>query len=290
MKIKNWLLLLLILVCAAVFVGYRQLDHIRTDTEAPEITVDAAQLQVSVQDPKSALLQGVTAVDKKDGSVTDSLVVESVRLASKDGTVEVVYAAFDSAGNVAKAERKVQYTDYVSPKFNLNRPLAYIQSVNFDILSAVEANDVFDGDIQHRVRATMLTESSIAALGTHYVQFQVTNSLGDTAELALPVEVYSSDLYNAGLTLTNYLVYLPMGSAFNPQKYLDTFTLLGEEISLENGLPADYELRTSGQVMTQMPGVYPVEFRLTYTDRHETNPDLDREYTGYSKLIVVVEG
>ena len=40
----------------------------------------------------------------------------------------------------------------------------------------------------------------------------------------------------------------------------------------------------------QSPGVYTVEYRVTFTDRDEKNPDFDRKYTGYSKLIVVVEG
>ena len=45
-----------------------------------------------------------------------------------------------------------------------------------------------------------------------------------------------------------------------------------------------------GTVHTGYPGVYTVEYRVTFTDRDEKNPDFDRKYTGYSKLIVVVEG
>ena len=149
---------------------------------------------------------------------------------------------------------------------------------------------MMDGDIQHRVRATALEEEAITALGTHQVRFQVNNTLGDTRTLELPVEVYAADAYSASLALTEYLIYLPVGANFNPTSYLDTFTLRGAETNLRNGLPRNYTLRTEGEVQTRQPGVYSIEYRVTYTVRNETNPNLNQEFTGYSKLIVVVEG
>lgn len=290
MKSKNWILLLLIALCLVLFLGYRTVDRIREDSEAPKIEMDAQLLEISVQAPRGSLLRGITAVDDVDGDVTDSLLVESISLVDRDGTISVSCAAFDSAGNVTKAQREVRYTDYESPKLTLSAPLAYTYGSNFDILTTVGATDVLDGDIQHRVRATALEETSIAELGTHDVQFKVTNSLGDTTTLVLPVEVYSPETYNAELTLTEYLVYLSVGTAFDPEDYLDEFLLLGETTDLTEGLPADFTLRTRGQVQTRVPGTYAVEYRVVYTDRHATNPDLNREYIGYSKLIVVVEG
>ena len=290
MKNKNWISVLLIIVCVVGYYGYRALDLARTDTKAPKIEINTERVEVSVLDPKSALLQGVTAMDNVDGDVTESVVVESVSLLNRDGTISVSYAAFDSTGNVAKATREAKYTDYESPKLTLSGPLLYSYGSNFDVLSTVGATDMIDGDIQHRVRATALGEDSIAVLGTHQVRFQVNNSLGDTMALELPVEVYAADTYNAGLTLTEYLIYLPVGANFNPSSYLGDFTLRGETTNLRNGLPGNYTLRTKGEVQTQQPGVYCMEYRVTYTVRNETNPNLNQEYTGYSKLIVVVEG
>lgn len=290
MKNKNWISVLLIIVCVVGYYGYRALDLARTDTKAPKIEINTERVEVSVLDPKSALLQGVTAMDNVDGDVTESVVVESISLLNRDGTISVSYAAFDSTGNVAKATREAKYTDYESPKLTLSGPLLYSYGSNFDVLSTVGATDMIDGDIQYRVRATALEEDSIAVLGTHQVRFQVNNSLGDTMALELPVEVYASDTYNAGLTLTEYLIYLPVGANFNPTSYLGDFTLRGETTNLRNGLPGNYTLRTKGEVQTQQPGVYCMEYRVTYTVRNETNPNLNQEYTGYSKLIVVVEG
>lgn len=291
MKKRNFGLVLLILCFVGAFIGYRFYDALRTDTQPPVITIDQTELlQVSVQDPKDALLQGVTAADPQDGDVTGKLVVESIRLVDTDGLIEVAYAVADSAGNVAKAARDVRYTDYESPKFSLSAPLIYLESEKFDVMGAVSASDVLDGDIQHRIRATSLAEKDISNLGKHQVYFQVTNSIGDTVELVMPVEVLKADSYTAELTLTDYLIYIPEGSRFEAKSYLNRFTYKSEEISLRAGIPAELSLEISGEVQTDTPGVYTVEYEVTYTVAHETNPDYDQHFTGYSKLIVVVEG
>lgn len=282
---------LLILAALAVFVGYRQYDAIKSDVDAPEISINDTQtLQISVQTPKAELLQGVTAVDRHDGDVSDKLVVESMHLMDADGLIEVGYAVADKSGNVAKATRMVQYTDYESPKFSLSAPLIYEVYEDFDIMRSVFAQDVVDGDIQHRIRATVLGEESIMSQGVHEVHFQVSNSLGDISEIILPVEVIETGTYAADLTLTDYLVYLPQGAVFRPEEYLDEFIYRAESTSLRNGLPHNYFIEVTGAVQTQTPGVYHIEYLVTRVVQHATNPELDRMYSGYSKLIVVVEG
>lgn len=281
----------MILAALAVFVGYRQYDAITTDVEAPEIFInDTQMLQISVQTPKAELLQNVTAVDRRDGDVTEKLVVESMHLMNADGLIEVGYAVADKSGNVAKATRMVQYTDYESPKFSLSAPLIYEVYDDFDIMRSVFAQDVIDGDIQHRIRATALGEESIMSQGVHEVHFQVSNSLGDLSEIILPVEVIETGTYAADLTLTDYLVYLPQGATFRPEEYLGEFIYRAESTSLRNGLPHNFFIEVTGAVQTQTPGVYRVEYLVTQVVQHATNPELDQTYSGYSKLIVVVEG
>lgn len=282
---------LLILAALAVFVGYRQYDAIKSDVGAPEISINDTQtLQISVQTPKAELLQGVTAVDRHDGDVSDKLVVESMHLMDADGLIEVGYAVTDKSGNVAKATRMVQYTDYESPKFSLSAPLIYKVYEDFDIMRSVFAQDVVDGDIQHRIRATALGEESIMSQGVHEVHFQVSNSLGDISEIILPVEVIETGSYAADLTLTDYLIYLPQGAVFQPEEYLNEFTYRAESTSLRNGLPHNFFIEVTGAVQTQTPGVYHIEYLVTRVVQHATNPELDQMYSGYSKLIVVVEG
>ena len=279
------LYILLIAACLLLYRGYRMLDRISDDTTAPEIRVPDQMLQLSVYDPEELLLQGVTAVDDADGDVTASLVIEKMWLADTDGTVNVRYAAFDRAGNVAKAEHKVLFTDYVSPRFVLERPLMYRVNYDYDVLADIQAVDMLDGDITHRIRATSLDDESMLVPGVHEVEFRVTNSLGEMVKLVLPVEVLSMDLYQADLLLTDYLIYLDAGARFDAEDYLERFVCSGVTTSLLNGLPAEFTMETVGEVNTQVPGVYSV----TYTVQYGT-PDSQRVFTGCSKLIVVVEG
>ena len=97
-------------------------------------------------------------------------------------------------------------------------------------------------------------------------------------------------VFGALTTAVNYLVYLPAGATFRPNDYLWNFYVGGNEVMLNEGIPKDFTLKLKGGVQTNTPGTYTVEYRMTYTERNENNPSLDRSWTGYSKLIVVVEG
>lgn len=286
MKKKSvWLLSGIMIVAMLVFFGYCILDRINTDTKAPEILMDTEKITVSVKDQQELLLEGVTALDDVDGDVTGSLVVESVYGIDDDHCATVVYAAFDSSGNVAKAERTVQYKDYKSPRFTLSRALAFEAGSNFEVLDIVGATDVIEGNIHRRVKATMLSNgSSVKEEGNHQVQFQVTNSLGDTSQITLPIEVYPTDSFDANLELSEYIIYLPKGSVFEPKDYLLGFTYRMEEFDLSEEIPEMLTIETEGNVDVAVPGVYPVSYMVKYT------VDENHSYVGYSKLIVVVEG
>ena len=279
---KNWKLLILLAVCLGVLAGYRMLDRLRTDSRAPEITIsDSGIPEISVYDTE-ALLKGVTATDNRDGDVTSSILVEHVGGILDDGTVTVTYAAFDRSGNVAKIQRTVRYTDYESPRFTLKKSLDFIHDTSFDVLNVVGAVDLLDGDIGYRVKATSVDAVSINEEGTHNVQFRVSNSLGDQVELVLPVEVYYSGRYNAQLYLTQYLLYLDVGEAFNPMDYLQEYIARGSGENLARGIPDSLSLKTEGRVDTNKPGVYVVSYTMSSTQGNTL-------YEGYARLIVVVE-
>lgn len=284
---RNVLFILVLVLCIGAFSLYLLIDRQNTDREGPTITVSTEALELSVQDPKEAYLQGVTAFDDKDGDVTASLVVASVRLVDADGTIEVTYAAFDKAGNVANTVRNARYTDYVSPRFTVDASLAFPYGYNFDLFQIMQAQDVLDGDISHRVRVTSLDDQVITAVGIHRVELRVSNSMGETARLEIPVEVYAADAYNATLTLTDYLIYLPAGEELDAESYLKAYTKGNATVSLRGGLPEGCTLDIKNQVQTDVPGVYTVEYRVSQTVGTGASA---RTNTGYAKLIVVVEG
>ena len=286
MKKKDWICLALAAVCLGILAGYRTLINIRADNKSPEILIADQLLEISALDSREALLQGVTARDDTDGDVTDSLVVESVRLLRQDGTVTVTYAAFDSARNVSKKTREVLYSDYESPRFALKQPLMFSQK-NYDLLSLITARDMLDGDITGRIRATALDEISSDFQGTYKVRFQVTNSLGDTVDLVLPVDVYTPGVNEVAMTLTEYLIYLESGDRFNARDYLDELTVGRDIIPLGKNLPDTMKLTVSGKVETGVPGIYVINYHLAYCPVPQRP---EQTYNAYSRLIVVVEG
>lgn len=282
MKKQNWLALILIGVSVAALMGYRMWDRITTDTVSPGITVEEGVLEVSVHDGREALLQGITAEDDRDGDVTANVIVENVSLLNDDGEASVQYAAFDRSGNVAKTSRTVRYTDYESPRFRLSQALMFQAGSTFDVESLVGAEDMLEGDISHRVRATALAEKTLTDVGLYDVQLRVTNAMGDTRELVVTVELYSGYDINATLELKEYLVYLSVGDRFEAKRYLDAFRDATGRVILSGSVPEGYQLSMDGTVDTGTPGVYEVRYTVNHTRGEQI-------YTGVSRLVVVVE-
>ena len=193
-----WLVVLLAVACGAVWGAYEYLVVAARDTKGPSISFSEEELVVSVRDDRSKLLEGVTARDDRDGDVTGSVLVETVSAIRADRTVSVTYAAFDKAGNVAKAVRNVRYSDYEPPRFSLSGPLMFRSGVGADPFAYIQAWDPLDGDLSSRVKVVMRSgESSISNVGIYEVELRVTNKMGDTAKLQVPLEVYATGTYNA---------------------------------------------------------------------------------------------
>lgn len=284
MKIKNKLPLLVFLaIVLALFAGYRLWKDCTTDVMAPVISFDDSVLEVSIHDDPSKMFQGMTVIDDRDGDVSNSLMIEKIGVINDDHEFAVTYAAFDSAGNVTKVRRNLRYVDYESPRFTLTAPLLYPYGREMNFIDRVQAIDLIDGNISHRIKFTIISEGTITNEGVHEVLFRVTNSYGDTSELIIPAEIYPLGEYNAELLLSDYLVYVPVGESFDPNAYLQYFKYDDTSVILGDTLPPAYRLTTRGNVNTSVPGVYPVSYTLAYTVDNYT-------FTAYSKLIVIVEG
>ena len=243
--------------------GYRIAAKLSTSGEAPVISFDTNMLEVTTDATDQELLQGVTATDAEDGDVTDSLLVETSTNFISDNTVEVTYAAFDSNGHVTKAARPVRYVDYTSPRFRFSGPMIFSEAGVSELLSYVGAYDCIDGDISSRVKVSAVESGTLLSTpGDHLLEFRVTNSTGDTAYLKFAVEVVSGYSSAKQVPLTDFLIYLPVGSEFDPLSYL------------QEGYASERGLEVRNEVDTGKPGVYDVHYTLGNSS---------------SRLIVVVE-
>ena len=71
--------LILIALSVCTFVGFRFGEGISRDSKAPEIRMSDEILELSVADPPEHFMEGISALDNRDGDVTGS-VVEKIKL------------------------------------------------------------------------------------------------------------------------------------------------------------------------------------------------------------------
>lgn len=312
-KKRNWLFILPLLLCLAVTILYAMVFVWSDDETPPVITLDGEEIRISVNASEAELLSGVTARDDRDGDVTAGIVVEKISNIADDHTATITYAAFDRSGNVSKTTRKLYYTDYTAPRFGQTRALVFQEGTSPDVLSFMTAEDAMDGDLSRQVKGTLVSDTtSLSYAGLHRIEFRVTNSMGDTVHLTLPVEIYDAGSYNATVNLTEYLVYVEKGAQFNALDYLKNLTVGSMPYSLKGDDP-EILLTVNGEVIsgaaggenggsigtaggtgsenmieigislnspvdTGVPGVYSVTYTVTMN-----------RYVGYTRLNVVVE-
>ena len=262
-------IILLVLVMALFCVTSLFLQRSGTDV-GPTISCDSDTLEISVADDETVLLTGVTARDKQDGDLTDQILIQGVSKFITDSTARVTYLVFDSDGNMASTSRYIRYTDYTAPHFSITSPLIYSSSESIALLDRVQATDAIDGDITDSIRVSNLVATSDAEIYT--VDLLVTNSMGHTATVTLPIILESNSASRPDVYLTDYLVYLEKGSAFSASSYL-------QSVEAPNGQTCRLsDVQVTGLVDTNVPGTYMVYYRY-YQD----------SMVGTAVLTVVVE-
>lgn len=264
--------ILLALVLAAV-AGLYCFDRVSTAAsgrdEAPSISCPQEALEVSVAADDAALLAGVTAFDAQDGDLTYKVRILGISKFIEDYTAKITYVVFDSHNNMSTCSRPLRFTDYRSPVFAVKAPLIYPKGASMLLLDRLSVTDVIDGDITDSIRVTPIKATSDPEIYT--VDIQVTNSMGDTVRITLPVIQQESSLNRAEVTLSSSLVYLKAGSSFNAGNYL-------RSVSTPKGWASPADVEITGNVDTNTPGTY-----MVYYEYRSEN------YSGTSVLTVVVE-
>ena len=242
---------------------------------SPEIHFAQDKIEVQTGTDDAALLEGVTATDPEDGDVTDSVMVEGISHFTDQNTVDVTYVAYDSQNHVARAARQVRYTDYISPRFSMSGPMLFLSKNVNDMMNYVGATDVIDGDISVKAHASFDdTTIALATVGTHDVEISVTNSLGDTSRLVVPVKVVEDVPHSESIPLKTYLVYVKKGASFDPAYYLSN-----PDQAQGSSTMGESTVRINSNVNVVTAGVYSVDYSLVRNDI----------ITAMTRLIVVVE-
>lgn len=260
MRLLQRITIALFLLVLLVFGGVTAYDMTMIDRAAPQIRCDSDVIEISVRDPETVLLQGVTAWDDKDGDLTDMVMITNVSQLITEDTAKVSYAVFDAANNMAVYSRKVRYTDYEKPRFQLSQPLVYTLGDTISLLDRLMARDKLDGDISDSICVTAQNISQ--QTGVYTITVQVTNSLGDTASVPLKV-IIRDTAREPMIQLKQYLVYLEAGRKFDAEDYI-------QQVKNARGIRDSVaNVRIEDTVDENTPGSYHVCY--TYSDQGQTD-------------------
>ncbi len=263
----------ILFILSLVFIGGATVaQRLRADTTLPVITGPKEPLKITCNYTEEDLLAGLEAYDEKDGDLTDEIMVSNFSRLLEKGTCKVNYVVFDSSNQPATFSREVIFTDYRSPRFVLSKPLVFQKNSNENIFGYIGAEDVLDGDISSLVRVTDTNVNTVDA-GDYSTRIEVTNSFGDTVQHILPVHILDIVDSKVAITLTESIVYLETGAAFDPAKYVDNVANVDGTVLDKNIVAVD------SAVDVNTPGVYEVYYTA---EQYETSK-------GFTALTVIVE-
>lgn len=274
------ILSVLLFACAlTASVIYGVIDRQNSDSTGPQITMDEKSVTVSCEAEEEELLQGIRATDKRDGDVSESLIVESMGNFIEKGRRIISIAAFDSDSHVTKATREIIYSDYQSPRFSLSGPLKFAAGED-SILGVIGASDLLDGDLTGNIKIASENYIQTDTPGEYQVTFSVANSAGDVSQLPVTVQIYQSadESQKPKIILSQYLIYIEQGQQIDPWDYVQKIIIRGKEyVKGEDGMLRDSDtmedhektiitkgdVQVTGNIDEDTPGTYEILFQMS---------------------------
>ena len=237
---KKGLVAMLFLACAALLAG-NVVVYIGEDRNGPEISVPQEEITYVAGTDTSALLNGVTAQDDRDGDVTDTVTIESIIPNANQTGASVVYVAKDSKNNVTKETRTILYsTDANQAAAQAAAEQAAADQAAQDQAAAEQAaqGDAAGESAQTTDDGAAQNEAAIAALSAESQRFY----------------------------LTQYSVELERGAELNELSYVQDIS--DDEDSRDELYQG---IRISGEVDTNTPGEYTLEYHVVDSDGNNSN-------------------
>lgn len=257
-----------------IFTAYLFKERLVEDHTPPEIFFEEDRITASVTADDAELLQGVTAKDNRDGDLTDSVRISSMSHFIEKGRRTVTYIVFDKANQPASAQRTLVYTDYVSPRIYLKKPLRYTvnEAKSANILGNMTAEDCILGDLSGQIRMSISDAWYDQEPGEYSLTVQVSNGTGDICSIPMSVMITdrndSDEAKKYYPMLSEYIVYTSADKPLVLKDYLigvmrgSTEYLFEEE---ETGVLAE-DIKISSDINYGVPGVYEVEYSYTSTE------------------------
>lgn len=246
------MILVILLVTVTALYGYAKFDSaLSGENQGPTIHCEQELVELSVRDDRQVLMEGVSASDPQDGDLTDRILFAGVSQLITEDTATATYLVFDSDNNMAQLQRTVRYTDYRKPRIMVSQPLTFTNENTSGIMDLIRAEDVIDGDISDKIRLSNLWITEYTDV--YSLTVLVTNSMGDTAKMDLPVIIQDELNSRPVIRLRTQITYVEQGMSFDPEDYLSALTVNGEYLPVE-------DVAVEHQVNTNQPGSYWVHY------------------------------
>ncbi len=242
---KKGLFILLGLICIAVVGGSGALFITRDKTGPKIIVSEDREIAYGTDSDKTVLLDGVTAIDEKDGDVSDSLRVESVQN-NEDGSLEVTYSAVDDSNNVTKLTCKVETLNQKNSDEDAQEETTEASEENQEENQENTQQDEEDKEAQNQEEANQ-------------EEVDDSNSDTDAAIAALPEG-------SPQLRLSTHQVDLQVGASF---QYVDYIESISDDKDETNELYRKIYL--TGEVNTSQAGNYEISYYVTDSDKNQSN-------------------
>lgn len=116
---------------------------LRSDRTAPELHFEDNDITYTSGMKEETLLEGITAFDSNDGSITEKIVIEKMIENKDDNKLVVFYAVSDEAGNVTKASREF---DAIFMKETDDHSIQKITEAGIDAELSVKVGEASDSE------------------------------------------------------------------------------------------------------------------------------------------------
>jgi beta-N-acetylglucosaminidase len=200
---------------------------------------------------------GVTALDAKDGNITQNIqIIKNDVNAMVPAEYEVVYRVVNSAGREYIKSTIITVRSNALPVIS-SSDIEILQNYPFDPLQNVTAFDNEDGNITSNLK--VINGVNTATTGVYHVKYSVTDSDNNYVEKTINVTVIQnvSPIINAVDKLIN------QGQQIN---LLDGVTAFDDDLNNITDL-----IETIGNVNINIPGVYPVTYNVIDGKGNRTN-------------------
>lgn len=173
------------------------------DITAPVITLP--EKNEIMQDAEFTIMDGVTAIDDRDGDLTSGIKTSGAFDIHTPGMYTIDYTVSDSSGNEAKATRNItvlekgegkEIKDTTAPVLTVPGDVVIKVGEAFDVRKDVSAMDDVDGDLTDKIQIS--GKFDIRTPGTYVIVYRVSDNAGNTATAERKITVEYNNVVKTG--------------------------------------------------------------------------------------------